>query len=290
MGSGGETGIAYGAGILYVGSQRGKQDDFHPLLAIDVARDFEVVGIHRFGVEFGRPYWRSGRTGDIYAMALSPSGDRLFVMAQPYEGPAFTPEWPAGKGLAKVVVRDGANAILHEHEFSPDGNSVASIWPDRRRTVEDDEGDAAPITWHVSTRQVTGGERLTRELVGRQGLHPPWGRLEGPLVYLARDHTTNTNRIELYDRDSRERVAEIDVTEITGLGGGYQPQMLDGTDLLAVMAVDPTDRIGDRLQAYVLVFDIVTRKVVSKIRVGPGFGNLTVVKRARAVWRMFFGG
>ena len=148
-------------------------------------------------------------------------------------------------------------------------------------------GTPGPITWHVSTRDVAGGDWSTAVV---EGLHPPWGRLAGPLVYLARDHTTNTNRIELYDRDSRERVAEIDVTEITGLGGGYQPQMLDGTDLLAVMAVDPTDRIGDRLQAYVLVFDIVTRKVVSKIRVGPGFGNLTVVKRARPVWRMFFGG
>ena len=287
MGGGGERDIAYGPGILYVGSQRGKQDDFHPLLAIDVARDFDVVGIHRFGVEFGSPYWRSGRTGDIYGMALSPSGDRLFVMAQPYEGPAFTPEWPAAKGLAAVVVQRTGGSIRQNYEFSPDGASVARIWPDRRRMVEDDEGDAGPITWHVSTRDVAGGEWSTEAV---EGLHSPWGRLAGPLVHVDRDHTTNTNRIELYDRDSRERLAEIDVTEITGLGAGHRPQMLEGTDLLAVTAVDPTDRIGHRLQAYVLVFDVVTQKVVSKIRVGPGPANLAVVKRARSVWRMVFGG
>ena len=290
MGGAGERDIAYGAGILYVGSQRGKEDDFHPLLAIDVARDFEVVGVHRFGAELGRPYRGSGRIGNIYSIALSPSGNRLFVMGQPYEGPAYTPEWPTGKGLARVVVHGAENAISHKHEFSPDGNSIASIWPARQRMIEDGGGNAALITWHVSTRDVAGGEWSTKELVGKQGLHPPWARLEGPLVYVARNYTTNTNRIELYDRDRRERLAEIDVNEVTGLWGGYRPEMLEGTNLLAIPAADPSEPIGHRVQGYVLVLDVVTREVVSKIRVGRSPTNLALVKRAGSVRRMVFGG
>ena len=287
MGSGGETDIAYSAGVLYVGTQRGKQDDFDPLLAIDVAGDFEVVGTHRFGVEFGRAYWTSDRTGDIYGIVLSPSGDQLFVMAQPYGGPPYTPKWPASKGLAKVVVRGGGNMISHDYEFSPDGASVASLWPERRRTTEDEGGER--ITWHVSTRDVAGGEWSREAVVGNRGLHTPWGRLEGPLVHVRRDYATNTNRIELYDRDSRERIAEIDVTKTTGLLGGNRPEMLEGTDLLAITGVDPADTVGYDLQGYVLVLDIVTEEVISKVRVGPGPSNIVVVKRAGPVRRLILG-
>ena len=298
MDSGGEAQIAYADGIVYVSTQRGKQLDFYPLLAMDVKRDFEVIGVHRFGVPFDRDYWSSGQIGDVYSLTLSPSARRLFVFKSgAYKGPAFTSAWPAGKGLAEVVVSGAESAVMPWYEFSPDVNSVAVIRPAGQRIVEDESGNTTRRVWNgsVLTRDISGGPFEKKELIANRGLHPPWGLIEGPLV-----HWSGGNRIDLYDRDSGERIAKIDVFEISGLAGGYRTAMLKGTDLLVLAAIDPNDRfdhsipsirvidgisvtydsIDRSVQGYVLVLNVVTQQIISKIKVGPRPSNIAVAKRA----------
>ena len=290
MGSGSEKNIAYADGIVYVGTPRGQELDFHPLLAIDVKGDFEVIGVHRFGVPFDQSYLGSGRSGDVYNLTLSPSGKQLFVFKSgAYEGPAFTSAWPAEKGLARVVITGAETAVMPWYEFSPDGNSVADMWPAGQRIVEDESGNTTRRVWNgaVSTRDISGGPWEKKELVANRGLHPPWGRIAGPLVHMMPGQ--GGNQIDLYDRDSGERLVEIDVNETTGLWGGPLVEMLKGTDLLALAAGDPNDRIDhseayirvidgisvtyDRvdhsMQGYVMVLNVVTQKIVTKIKVGP---------------------
>ena len=296
---GGETDIAYGDGILYVGTQRGKERDFHPLLAIDVKGNFEVIGIHRFGVPFDRDYWSSGQIGDVYSLGLSPSGRRLFAShSYSYEGPAFTSEWPSGKGLATVVViNEPGGGHIPRYEFSPDGNLVANIRPAGQRIIEDRIRNTVLREWngYLATPKDSGGSWERKDLEANRGLHPPWGRIEGPLA-----HWLGGNRIDLYDRDSGERIAEIDVFEISGLAGGYRAEMLEDTDLIAMRASDPNylfdhsvpsievidgisvtyDRIDHSTQGYVLVLNVVTQEIVTKIKVGPGPSNIAMAKRA----------
>ena len=91
---------------------------------------------------------------------------------------------------------------------------------------------------------------------------------------------SGTYRIDLYDRDSGERLVEIDVPKTTGMVGISSPQMLQGTDLITFGAFDPSEPLGDSFQRYVLVMNVVRQKVIAKIAVGPGpASNMALVKQ-----------
>ena len=174
-----------------------------------------------------------------------------------------------------------ANSTIDaRYEFSPDGKHVADIRVAGKRVDEDGDGNTISMEWagSVSIRATSGGLWERKELVANRGLHPPWGRIEGPLVNVSPE--SGRHRIDLYDRDSGERVVEIDVPKTTGLGGVYWPKILQGTDLIAFFANDPGAPLGDSLQAYVLVMNVVTQKVIAKIAVGPGpVFNIALTKR-----------
>lgn len=274
-------GIAYGNGIVYVGSQLGKVVDFHPLLAIDTSSDFDVIGIHRLGA----PPWNTDgwleSIGDVLRITLSPSGDRLFVAhTKRYAGPSFTPDWRSGKGLAQIVVTNPQNSVDPRWVFSPDEQYVADIFPAGSRIFKDNNGNSMLREWSgtVAIRATSGGPWKTNELVNNLGLHPPWERIDSPLVRTPRDH--HGKRIDLYDRDTGARIVEIDVGESTGLIGGYRPQMLSDTDLLAFVAYDRDDLVGAGLQGYVLTLDIETQEVATKTKIGPGpCSNLALARQ-----------
>ena len=275
--------IAYADGIVYVSALMGKVLDFDPLIAIDVKRNFEVIGVHRFNAPPYDPEQPYDWVDTVYAHALSPDGRRLFAfMSEPYEGPAFTLDWPAGKGLAKVVVVTGPEgAVMPWDEFSPDGKHIADIRVAGKRTGEDGDGNKILKEWNgsVSIRATSGGPWERKELVANRGLHPPWGRIEGPLVNVP--HESGTHRIDLYDRDSGERLVEIDVQRTTGLWGSDRAQMVQGTDLIAFIATDPGAPLGDSFQAYVLLMNVVSQKVITKIAVGPRpASNIVLVKQS----------
>ena len=224
--------IAYGDGIVYVGSQMGKEAAFHPLLAIDAKREFEVIGIHRFGVPLDRAQIGSGWFGDVYSLTLAPSGRRLFVLLRKeYEGPAFTSAWPDDKGLAEVMVTGVESVIMPWYEISPDENSVTNIRPAGQQVGEDESGNIPRRVWKgsVSTRDISGGPWDRKELVANRGLHPPWGRITSPLVHVVPGY--GGARIDLYDRDSGERLVEIDLSETLGAVGTWSSRDFGGYGL-----------------------------------------------------------
>ncbi len=126
----------------------------------------------------------AGQLTDV-SEPVSPDGRELYVS---YGGlykdsGAIMQVWDADTG---EVLRGMPTVIESHYEWSADGAHVAEIWPGGdRESVLDGKVIVKKRKGGVSVRSALTGEKLSlRRLEDNKGMHPPWGRIEEPLIYL----------------------------------------------------------------------------------------------------------
>lgn len=260
IGMGRPDSIVYGDGILFVSSGRGhQQNDYHPLLAIDVhSEDFRTVGIYRFGAAAYDPSGIND-VGEVYSLALSPSGRRLFVGRADTDAAVLGADWSLGPPLPAIESRSWETMVDATEVFSPDEALLARIRPGG-----------------VSVRHVDAPDPVHEDPGVEVSLHPPWGRIEAPLLHEYQDPVTNEHRTHLYDRDSGERIAELDLAAVVGLPT-YGPILLPDKGRLATVAADWSD--VDAPRHYVALVDVTSERLLSMIEVGTYPSNIALGER-----------
>jgi len=220
---------------------------------------------------------------EAYVVAVSPDGNELYVgHGGVYEKTGLLMEaWDADTGEILRVLRWPIPGVP---EWSPDGDHVAAIWPSHDRRVYED-GEAV-------TKARKGGVRVInmrtdeRRLEDNKGLHPPWGRIEEPLVHLFDRAYMEDEEVGVYDRDTGEALSKLGIRQLTGLtlAGNPAIAVLEGGRLIAVSAVKRTEAeasypprsLGFRREGYVVLIDVMERREVSRTQVGARCTNAVV--------------
>ena len=253
--------------------------------------EFEVAG--RFPTSRENNLLERARAGErpprfvpeAYRVVVSPDGRELYVsyMGLSDTG-AIMQAWDADTG---EVLRGLPSFISRGATWSPDGSHVAAIWPSRGREVNKEGEVVAEASKGgvqvISTR--TGEKSPLRHLENNKGMHPPWGRIEEPLIYLFY-WNVDLGAVGAYDRDTGEVLSELEVHRLTGLHMAGKPSIavLEGGRLIAVAAVKRTEApesypprsLGFKREGYVVLIDVMERREVTRTRVGERCTNAVV--------------
>ncbi len=258
-------------GRLYIGSDRGRgQREFTPLLVVDVNEDrFSVL--ERFTID---PLTDSAddstvstpQVHAVYGLMLSPDGKELYLG---YGGP--------GHKLT-VVLDSFTGAIIREidlpmfgasvYTFSPDGRKIAEMWPAGSAVIEQD-GTEARREWGAG---VAVGDLLTGKWISKtaledgRGLRAPWESTSEPFVYFR-----DSNRVmEVFDRDTGTVLSRVDLSKLTGLQLEHKATTIGDTGLVALPMT------GSAQKGYIVIFDIDSQEIASKIEVGQRPSNIAL--------------
>jgi len=228
------------------------------------------------------PNWRM-RMPEAYRVIVSPDGRELYVS---YGGlykdtGAIMQAWDADTG---EILRGLRWPIPGVPEWSPDGDYVAHIWPSHDRKVyEDGEAVTKARKGGVSVINMRTNER---RLEDNKGLHPPWGRIEEPLVHLFDRVYMEDGEVGVYDRDTGEALSELEIRQLTGLtlAGSPAIAVLEGGRLIAVSAVEQLppivyhwpNSVVSQERGYVVLVDVMERREVSRTQVGARCSNAVV--------------
>jgi len=223
---------------------------------------------------------------EAYRVVVSPDGRELYVS---YGGlykdtGAIMQVWDADTG---EVLRGMPSVISRAATWSPDGSHVAAIWPSHGREVNNDGEVVAEASKGgvqvISTR--TGEKSPLRHLENNKGMHPPWGRIEEPLIYLFYWNAL-LGALRAYDRDTGEVLSELEIHGLTGLDMAGKPEVavLEGGKLIAVSVVERLppivyhwpNSVVEQEQGYVVLIDVMQRREVSRTRVGERCTNAVV--------------
>ncbi len=228
-----------------------------------------------------------GRSREVYGIVVSPDGNELYVSyGWLYEETGANMQvWDADTG---EILRGLPNFIESHYEWSPDGDYVAQIWPSHdRRVYEDGEAVTKARKGGVRVINMRTDERFgTDYLEDNESLHPPWGRIEEPLVHLFDRAYMEDEEVGVYDRDTGEALSKLGIRQLTGLtlAGNPAIAVLEGGRLIAVAAVKRTEApesypprsLGFRREGYVVLIDVMERREVSRTRVGARCTNAVV--------------
>ena len=223
---------------------------------------------------------------EAYRVVVSPDGRELYVSyGRLYKDTgAIMQVWDADTG---EILRGLPSVISRAATWSPDGSHVAAIWPSRGREVNKEGEVVAEASKGgvqvISTR--TGEKSPLRHLENNKGMHPPWGRIEEPLVYLFYWNAL-LGAVRAYDRDTGEVLSELEMHQLTGLHMAGTPSIavLKGGKLIAVSVVDrvmpdetpSSNNGGETEQGYVVLIDVMERREVTRARVGERCTNAVV--------------
>jgi len=254
--------------------------------------EFEVV--NRFSTNREENLLARARAGEkppnkliseAYRVIVSPDGSDLYVS---YSGlsdtGAIMQVWDAETGK---ILRGLPSVISRAATWSPDGNHVGAIWPSHDREVNKD-GDLVNKSSRGGVRVIstrTGEKSPLQHLEDNKGLHPPWGRIDEPLIYLFYWNAL-LGALRVYDRDTGEVLSELEIHGLTGLDMAGKPEVavLEGGRLIAVSAVErtmpnesPSPNSGVRQErGYVVLIDVMERREVSRTQVGARCSNAVV--------------
>lgn len=252
---------------LYIGSERDyAQNDYYPLVAVDISDGFDVVG--RYTLDPGRNVIdpsTPNEVGAVYEVFASETSSQLyFVYASPdYSGVAAIFDMAAERIVGKT-----GTVVRPSMVFSADGSQRAEIWAGGSRTIN---GESTVFPGGVAVRDIMTGEIISRvELEDNQGLQPPWETLSSPHL----DQVGGTETYNLYDRDSGHVISTMDVRELTGMYGSQGgPVLIEGsTRMVAPRGTLLPGEGPSSLQmprGFLVVLDYVSGQVVETIEVGP---------------------
>ncbi len=291
---------------LYIASMRGKAADYWPVTVVRV-RDSQFEIVNRFTtaandtlprgagetcrMKSGEPYWSPLNTklNEAYKTVVSPDGNELFVshggLADKGKSAAV---WDTVTGKVLRLLPYG---MRPSQLWSPDGNRVAAIWTAGEREREEN-GKVIARSWPggVSVINVQTGERVTTYLTDNKGLHPPWSKVEWPLI---RVH--GSGRLQAFDRDTGQVISEFNVEELTGLTTHYggvvwsPPLVLDGKQAI-ILNMRCYERAADKgglncqpptfeelpniiEHTYIVVIDVLQQTEKSRTEVGTDCTN-----------------
>lgn len=222
---------------------------------------------------------------EAYTVIVSPDGSELYVSyGRLSDTGMLLQAWDADTG---EILRGMPSFIPRHATWSPDGNHVASIWPSHGRKInEDGEVVAEANKGGVSIINTqTGGKSLLRHLESNKGMHPPWGHIEEPLIYLFY-WNAGLGEVGVYDRDTGEVISQLEVHRLTGLDMGDNPDIavLEGGRLIAVstakrMTADDSlspVSVAEQEQGYVVLIDVLEQREITRTRVGARCTNAVV--------------
>jgi len=229
------------------------------------------------------PDWRM-RMPEAYRVIVSPDGRELYVSYGGLSDTGMLVEvWDADTGEALRLL---PHAIGSRDAWSPNGDYVAEIWPGGDREI-DQHGNVIvkKRKGGVSVSSTQTEERLApKYLEDNKGMHPPWGRIEEPLIYLF-PRNMSLGEVRVFDRDTGRMISQFKVRELTGLDLSWpEIAVLEGGRLIAVAAVKRTEAeesypprsLGFRREGYVVLIDVMERREVSRTQVGARCTNAVV--------------
>ena len=269
MGNPQHLAIDAGRARLYIGSFRGKARDYYPMTVVSM-RDGEFEVANRFTTHPEDTLPRDSRRRnrkpyEVYQIVLSPDGNELHVAHGGLSEGMLRAVWDANTG---EVLRELEHYVRPADVWSPDGRYVAEIWPGSdAQMAKEGETAKGENTAGVDVRDVQTGKRVSLTwLEDGKGLHPPWGRIGGPLI---RVH--GTGRVLAHDRDSGKVVSEFNVDELTGLytlgGVLWQEPLVLADKHTAVLPMFDSER------TFVVAVHVLRPQEVSRTAVGANCTN-----------------
>ncbi len=258
--------------LLYIGSERARmQNDYYPLVAVDVSADFSVE--RRFTLDPSRETIDISVANDaraVYGVVISERSERIFVAHTVPNGSGVTTILDAATG---DFIGESSVLIIRSTGFlSPDGLQFAYVWPSGVR-----EREGAVVEWSggVAVKDIATGATVSSvELDNNRGLEPPWGASSSEFVYLSRPD----NLLQVYDRESGQVISSIDIQELTDM-------LLSSVDLLHIantsrvalsMITMPSD--DGSHEGFVVIVDYATGRVVHTLEVGPNPTNIVLAQ------------
>ena len=249
-------------------------------------RDDDLLALARAGEAPPGRKMMAERMREAYSVVVSPDGRELYVSYGGLSDTGMLAEvWDADTG---ETLRALPHPIGRRDEWSPDGDYVAQIRPGGDREFVMD-GKVTVRKWKgmVSVFSTRTAERFApKYLQENKGLHPPWGRIEEPLIYLFPSNFY-LQEVRVFDRDTGRMISRFKVRELTGLDQGGETReiaVLEGGRLIAVSAVKRTEApesypprsLGFKREGYVVLIDVMERREVSRTRVGERCTNAVV--------------
>ncbi len=277
---------------LYIASMSGRSGpNYWPVTVVRVGNgEFEVM--NRFTTRSadnspGGANAGKGRNGpyEAYEIVVSPNGNELYVRHGGLVDSDFlTAVWDSETGQILRLLR---MPIQSHYSWSPDGNYVATIWPSARRERREGEnifieklpGGVGIVNTH------TGETEKINYLQENKGMHPPWSRIDEPLIDFS---PLEWGTVGVYDRDTGEIMSEFDIQESTGLvlqssPIGDRSAVLDGGRLFAVsLRQDQSLRLWDSNEAdsdypsYIVLIDVIDQREITRTLVGQRCSNAVV--------------
>ena len=259
---------------LYVGSFRGKARDYYPMTVVNI-QDGEFEVLNRFTTNPADTLPRDStqwneKPFEVYQIAVSPDSNELYVAHGGLSEGMLRAVWDADTG---GVLRELAMSVRSADVWSPDERYVAKIWPVLDRMQEENGRTIIKETSaRINLRDVRMGERVSLTyLEDGKGLHPPWGRIEGPMI-----HVHGKGRVRVHDRDTGEVSSEFNVHQLSGLDtlGGVtwiEPPVLDDNQTIVLSMFG----YGFK-RTYVVAIDVLRQTELTRTEVGVRCTNPVV--------------
>ena len=228
----------------------------------------EGAGKNKANEDGSSPY---GRQHEIYNFVVSPDGSELFVNHGGVGGRMTTAEWDAHTGN---VLRELPAIVRSNYTWSPDGDYAVYFWPSSKSRVRKYGKfmiEERPAGYRAFDRRA-GRNTSAVYLEDNQGMHPPWGKIDKPLIY-----QLNEGRIVAYNRDTGETISDISLRNIAGKElkfGYFFDALADGKRIAMsasqrIRAAAPPNGSQDfAIQGYVVLIDVTDQRIVQRIQVG----------------------
>ncbi len=256
--------------LLYIGTERARmQNDYYPLVAVDVSADFSVE--RRFTLDPSREMIDISVANDaraVYGVVISEPLERLFVSHSLPNGSFVTTILDAATG---DFIGESSVLIPNTPILSPDGSQFAYVWPSGAR-----EKEGAVVEWSggVAVKDIATGATVSSvELDNNRGLEPPWGASSSEFVYLSRPDYI----LRVYDRESGQVISSIDILELTDMLLTAEPLHIANTNRVALSMITMPSDDGSH-EGFVVVVDYATGRVVHAVEVGPYPTNIVLAQ------------
>ncbi len=257
---------------IYVANERGDWQYKYSAIVIFDITTLPINVLKEMDLIIDKPNGPFIGVSAVYGILVSSDGKTLYALyAHPsYQGTTvIDSETGKIKGLLDFYINRGS-------VFSPDGKAIAEMWPSGSKIIEKD-GDKKLMEWSggVAVYDIEKNKMISRKEIQKDGigLQPPWGKIEAPFIYL-KDY----KMLEMYNRETGKIISQIDIVDITGglITADRYPFSFDNNKKIILSMTDNATKTDKMRKGYVVVIDLVKKKIVSKIEVGPSPTNVVL--------------
>ncbi|MYE99487.1 MAG: hypothetical protein F4234_04815 [Gammaproteobacteria bacterium] len=228
--------IAYGSDI--------PRTDYSPLLAVKLNESTDIVYKHDILDDF------SGIISPAYELFYNSIAKEIYI-SYIYGAELMTKvDARTGQIIGSINI-----PIRKQYEVSPDGLMIAELYPDRARNTPN--GIEQPVGIIGVNDLRTGKVVSDTEHPHNRGMFSPWGSPENNLIYVRENYSEFISRLEVFDRETGEKLAEHDFREtFSSLPNQSHVTRMPGSGDVAMS-------MGNS----VVVFDPLTAEIKSRTRI-----------------------